>query len=106
MTSVTSNPSLKPHTKTVHSIQIRLNLVLLSSVNMVSDSDHLLGVEINGVCPQGAGNRCNTQATSQCRLCQHYQPQGRRGGTCQLLAVPVESNWKACAFGLPLFCHA
>lgn len=34
---------------------------------------------------------------SACRLCSFYQPEGRRGGSCQKLGVPVESNWKACA---------
>lgn len=41
--------------------------------------------------------------TSACRLCHHYQPEGRRGGTCQQLGVPVRSNWKACSLALPPF---
>ena len=36
--------------------------------------------------------------TSACRYCGFYNPQGRRGGSCQRLGVPVEGNWKACAF--------
>ena len=36
--------------------------------------------------------------TSACRYCRHYQPQGRRGGICEQLGVPVAGNWKACAF--------
>lgn len=35
-------------------------------------------------------------STSNCRYCRFYQPQGRRGGCCQMLGVPVESSWKAC----------
>jgi hypothetical protein len=35
-------------------------------------------------------------ATSSCRHCRHYQPEGRRGGMCHKLSVPVESSWKAC----------
>ena len=35
-------------------------------------------------------------STSACRYCRFYQSQGRRGGSCQKLGVPVESNWKAC----------
>ena len=31
-----------------------------------------------------------------CRHCRFYEPEGRRGGSCQKLGVPVESNWKAC----------
>ena len=34
---------------------------------------------------------------SACRFCRFYQPEGRRGGSCQKLNVPVESNWSACA---------
>ena len=35
-------------------------------------------------------------STSSCRYCRFYQPQGRRGGCCQMLGVPVQSSWKAC----------
>ncbi len=34
--------------------------------------------------------------TSSCRYCRYYQSEGRRGGMCQQLGVPVESQWKAC----------
>ena len=34
--------------------------------------------------------------TSACRHCRFYKPQGRRGGSCQMLGVPVEGSWKAC----------
>jgi hypothetical protein len=37
-------------------------------------------------------------STSACRYCRFYKPEGRRGGSCQQLGVPVESSWKACAF--------
>lgn len=40
---------------------------------------------------------------SACRLCRHYQPEGRRGGTCQQLSVPTRANWKACSLALPPF---
>ncbi|VEP17859.1 conserved hypothetical protein [Hyella patelloides LEGE 07179] len=33
---------------------------------------------------------------SACRHCRHYQPEGRRGGSCQQLGVSVDSSWKAC----------
>ena len=32
-----------------------------------------------------------------CRLCQHYNPEGRRGGLCGRLDVPVHSSWDACS---------
>lgn len=41
--------------------------------------------------------------TSACRLCRHYQPQGRRGGTCEQLGVPVRANWQACSLAIPPF---
>jgi hypothetical protein len=31
-----------------------------------------------------------------CRHCRYYQPEGRRGGSCQQLGVSVDSKWKAC----------
>ena len=37
-------------------------------------------------------------STSACRYCGFYQPEGRRGGSCQRLGVPVEGSWKACVF--------
>lgn len=40
---------------------------------------------------------------SACRYCQHYKPEGRRGGTCQQLGGVVQGSWKGCALGLPIF---
>lgn len=42
-------------------------------------------------------------STSACRFCRHYQPEGRRGGSCQVLGVPVESSWEACVLSSPAF---
>ena len=36
-------------------------------------------------------------STSVCRFCRFYEPEGRRGGSCQKLGVPVEGSWEACA---------
>lgn len=41
--------------------------------------------------------------TSACRYCRYYQPEGRRGGCCQILGAPVQGNWKACDFAIPAF---
>lgn len=38
---------------------------------------------------------------SSCRYCRYYQSEGRRGGMCQQLGAPVQSQWKAC----PLATH-
>ncbi|NEP50289.1 MAG: hypothetical protein F6K65_16315 [Moorea sp. SIO3C2] len=40
---------------------------------------------------------------SSCRFCQYYQSEGRRGGMCQQLGVPVRATWKACNFAMPTF---
>lgn len=32
-----------------------------------------------------------------CKLCQHYSPEGRRGGFCGRLDVPVSATWDACS---------
>lgn len=37
-------------------------------------------------------NHCN----SACRHCQFYNPEGRRGGMCSQLGVPVKAEWKFC----------
>jgi len=41
--------------------------------------------------------------TSACRCCRYYQPEGRRGGVCQQLSVPVRGSWKACSLALSPF---
>jgi hypothetical protein len=41
--------------------------------------------------------------TSACRYCRHFTPEGRRGGNCQQLGVPVRGGWKACSLALPAF---
>ncbi|ARV61651.1 hypothetical protein BZZ01_26230 [Nostocales cyanobacterium HT-58-2] len=41
--------------------------------------------------------------TSACRYCRYYKPEGRRGGFCQQLGAPVQSNWKACSLAIPPF---
>ncbi len=34
---------------------------------------------------------------TSCRCCAYYQPEGRRGGTCSQLGVPVKGCWQACS---------
>ncbi|KAI9133056.1 hypothetical protein ON05_006770 [Acaryochloris sp. CCMEE 5410] len=41
--------------------------------------------------------------TFACRYCQHYSPEGRRGGQCQRLGAPVRGEWKACSLMIPSF---
>lgn len=41
--------------------------------------------------------------SSACRYCQYYKPEGRRGGICKLLGVPVQGSWKACHLSIPAF---
>lgn len=41
--------------------------------------------------------------TSACRACRYYRPEGRRGGLCQQLGVPVRGSWSACSLALPPF---
>lgn len=33
---------------------------------------------------------------NNCRFCQYYAPEGRRGGFCNKLQVAVAANWEAC----------
>jgi hypothetical protein len=41
--------------------------------------------------------------TTSCRYCRYYNPEGRRGGTCKQLGVPVQGCWKACALAAKPF---
>lgn len=41
--------------------------------------------------------------TLACRHCRYYTPEGRRGGSCQQLNVPVRGAWKACSLAIPPF---
>ncbi len=38
-----------------------------------------------------------------CRHCRYYQPEGRRGGYCQLFGGAVRGIWSACSLGVPPF---
>lgn len=38
-----------------------------------------------------------SNSVTACRLCQHYNPEGRRGGFCEKLDVPVIAKWDACS---------
>ena len=40
---------------------------------------------------------------SCCSRCSHYTPEGRRGGQCGQLGVPVKGQWKACSLSVPVF---
>ncbi len=40
---------------------------------------------------------------SACRYCRHYNVEGRRGGMCKQLGVPVRGGWRACSLALPPF---
>lgn len=40
---------------------------------------------------------------SSCRCCRNYTPEGRRGGHCSQLNVPVQGNWKPCPLAVPVF---
>lgn len=44
--------------------------------------------------------------TSACRYCQYYKPEGRRGGMCQQLGVPVQGSWKPCPLAIPAFARS
>ena len=40
---------------------------------------------------------------STCRYCRFYEPEGRRGGSCQMLGVSVQSSWEACSLAASPF---
>lgn len=40
---------------------------------------------------------------SRCGLCRFYNHEGRRGGTCSQLNVPVAAKWNACGLSASPF---
>lgn len=40
---------------------------------------------------------------SFCSRCRFYAPEGRRGGQCSQLGVPVNSRWAPCSLAMPVF---
>lgn len=44
--------------------------------------------------------QCRVTSCSRCRF---YAPEGRRGGQCSQLGVPVESRWAPCSLAVPVF---
>ena len=48
-------------------------------------------------------SNCLASTCGSCRYCRYFTPEGRRGGHCEQLGVPVESKWKACMLALPPF---
>ncbi|MBF2036950.1 MAG: hypothetical protein IGR92_16110 [Leptolyngbyaceae cyanobacterium T60_A2020_046] len=40
---------------------------------------------------------------SCCQRCRYYTPEGRRGGQCSQLDVPVQGKWTACSLATPFF---
>jgi hypothetical protein len=46
------------------------------------------------------------ETISTCRYCRFYQIEGRRGGFCQQLGVPVQAKWKTCAAATSAFAQA
>jgi hypothetical protein len=52
------------------------------------------------------GNACMksvNEAVSFCRHCRFYRAEGRRGGHCGQLEVPVQGSWKACPLAVAPF---
>jgi hypothetical protein len=40
---------------------------------------------------------------SCCQRCRYYTLEGRRGGHCSQLNVPVQGSWQPCSLGAPVF---
>jgi len=48
-------------------------------------------------------SNCLASTCGSCRYCRYFTPEGRRGGHCEQLGVPVQSKWTACMLALPPF---
>ncbi|MGQ4648002.1 hypothetical protein [Lyngbya aestuarii] len=49
--------------------------------------------------PQKTDSKLSS-SPSVCRCCQFYKTQGRNGGQCQKLGVPVSGQWCSCTLAL------
>jgi hypothetical protein len=45
----------------------------------------------------------NQFGVSCCQRCRHFTLEGRRGGHCSQLNVPVQGRWSACSLANPVF---
>ena len=45
----------------------------------------------------------NQLDVSCCQRCRHFTLEGRRGGHCSQLNVPVQGGWTACSLASPVF---
>jgi len=45
----------------------------------------------------------NRFGVSCCQRCRHFTLEGRRGGHCGQLNVPVQGRWSACSLANPVF---
>lgn len=45
----------------------------------------------------------NGFSISCCQRCRHFTHEGRRGGHCGQLNVPVQGRWSACSLANPVF---
>ncbi|MEM9004235.1 MAG: hypothetical protein AAGE59_12025 [Cyanobacteria bacterium P01_F01_bin.86] len=45
----------------------------------------------------------NQFGISCCQRCRFYTLEGRRGGHCSQLDVPVQGKWSACSLAAPVF---
>jgi hypothetical protein len=45
----------------------------------------------------------NRFSISCCQRCRHFTHEGRRGGHCGQLNVPVQGGWSACSLANPVF---
>ncbi|MEM0979786.1 MAG: hypothetical protein AAGH78_05875 [Cyanobacteria bacterium P01_H01_bin.58] len=43
---------------------------------------------------------------SCCQRCRYYTPEGRRGGHCEQLSVPVQGKWSPCPLAAPFFAES
>ncbi|MBW4660645.1 MAG: hypothetical protein KME15_18385 [Drouetiella hepatica Uher 2000/2452] len=53
-------------------------------------------IEEKTIHPTSPLMRPDDRSISSCRNCRFYRSEGRRGGQCNKLNVPVQGSWDAC----------
>ena len=76
--------------------------VVTSLIDLLPVDDR---ITTDGEIPTNTMTNTITRETisSSCRHCRHYIHEGRRGGQCEQLNVPVQSCWDACVLSQAIF---
>ena len=83
--------------------------VVLSLIDLLPTDDKITTDDRITTNDIGTDNKITTNIiareimSSSCRHCRHYVHEGRRGGQCEQLNVPVQGSWNGCVLSQAVF---